>query len=233
MSRRRDVEPPIYNEGRLDELPIPQLSDIENRENPNVEHQNDVQNENETFTQMSTVLTDGNEQEVEIASDQQTRKENPSTTQPSTAQNLTVHDEEFQDSETEQRSDCGNLFEQQPEDEIHHDTYDNHATDPLLIDSVQFKQEYNDLVENHASNSGDIDRLLDIEKSETPVGNEESETYVEDVVDDDLTFLVGKSGIPKPREVHSTLIKRENDPLSGCISYDDTVSRLYLKSVCS
>lgn len=229
MSRRRDVEPPIYNEGRLEELPIPQLNDIENRKNPNV----DVRNENETFAQLSTVLADGNEHEVEIASDEQTRKENPLTGQPSTAQNLSIHDDEFQDSDTEQRSDYGNLFEQQPEDEMHHDVDDNRDTDPLLIDSAQFKREYSDLVENHACNSDDIDRLLDIEESETLVDNEESETYVEDVVDDDLTFLVEKSGIPKPREVHSTLIKRENDPLSGCISYDDTVSRLYLKSVCS
>lgn len=233
MSRRRDVEPPIYNEGRLEELPIPQLNDIGNRENPNIEHQNDVQNESETFAQMFTVLADGNEHEVEIASDEQTQKENPSAGQPSTAQNLTVHDDENQDSDTEQRSDYGNLFEQHPEDEIHHETDDNHATDPLLIDSVQFKHEYSDLVENHAGNSDDIDRLLDIDECETLVDNEESETYVEDVFDDDLTFLVGKSGIPKPQEVHSTLIKRENDPLSGCISYDDTVSRLYLKSVCS
>lgn len=232
MSRRRNVDPPIYNENRLEELPIPQLNDIGNRENPNVEHQNDVQNESETFAHMSTALADGNEHR-KLKSQVDFASENQSTGQPSTAENLTVHDDEFQDSDTEQRSEYGNLFEQQPEDEIHHDTDDNHATDPLLIDSAQVKQEYSNLVENHASNSGDIDRLLDIEESETLVDNEESETYVEDVVDDDLTFLIGKSGIPKPREVHSTLIKRENDPLSGCISYDDIVSRLYLKSVCS
>lgn len=67
----------------------------------------------------------------------------------------------------------------------------------------------------HAVNSSDIDELLD-----------EAE---EIICDDDLIMFVGKTGIPKPWSmVSDNLIKRENDSMSGNISFDEKVIRILI-----
>lgn len=58
---------------------------------------------------------------------------------------------------------------------------------------------------------------------------------VEDVVDDDIVFMVGPNGYPKPYVVSvdpkCNLIKRENDKLTGNIPFNENV-RIFLKFSC-
>lgn len=153
------------------------------------------------------------------------------------------NDESQTDPEQNQYSD---LFDNQDENEFSHSEDGNDESDPLYIDTAQFeiKQEHLDLIGNYAGNSDDIDKLLQDESEEavnsetqivtTENGTDVDETgeiegaigeqLVEEKVYDDVFIIIGKSGIPKPKGMRFKLVKRENDPFSGNISFDDTVS---------
>lgn len=95
------------------------------------------------------------------------------------------------------------------------------------------------LIENHASNNNDIENLLsnDIESGETAgmvatdemaAPNIEIGATLEEKIDDDLSILIGQTGIPKPKEMRFKLVKREDDLFSGDIPFDMTVCIIYL-----
>lgn len=75
------------------------------------------------------------------------------------------------------------LFDNPLEDEILHSEDGNDESDPLCIDTAQFeiKQEHLDLIENHAGNSDDIDKLLQDESGEAV------NTEIQDVITENGT----------------------------------------------
>lgn len=198
----RNVEPPTFNEARLNEEPIPFLgNEISTGENPTDESSID-ENINDAIG--SPQISIENES-VQNASE-------------SVDGDNGVNDENGYD----------NLFNIDPEDEINGGAGEIEASDPLQINTAQFeiKQEHNELVENHAENDIDIDELLENSQNELAT-NSQDETLEEVKVDDDLSIIVGKSGIPKPKGMRYKLVKREKDPFSGSIPYDDIVSIIY------
>lgn len=89
---------------------------------------------------------------------------------------------------------------------------DEHAVvDPL----TPIKREV-PLYEICAANNAEIDELLD--------------EPTEFVFDDDVTIIIGKCGVPKPWAITSdTLIKRQNDAMSGNIAFNSTVSVIFVE----
>lgn len=86
-----------------------------------------------------------------------------------------------------------------------------HTIDPLAIIKVEVP-----LYEVHAANNDEINQILD-----------EAE---EIVCDDDVIMSIGKDGIPKPwAATDDKIIKRQNDPMSGDIAFNVTVSRIFHK----
>lgn len=130
----------------------------------------------------------------------------------------------------------------QQEDKIYESAEEDRNIDPLYIDTAQFeiKCEHLDLIENHASNQIDIEILLSdhvesgetaeivttVETSETDAKIIEVGATLEEKVDDDLSILIGKAGIPKPKAMRFNLVKHEDDLFSGNIPFDMTVSLL-------
>lgn len=250
MERHRNVEPPTFNEQRLNEMPIPELLNNDKSNNvPDDADQSNTSQENETVD--DNLPLNG-------SSDQRNANQNSTSHEIETVgDNLPLDDSSNQRDDTNQTDPGQNkyfgLFDNPHEDEISHseDGNDNDESDPLYIDTAQFeiKQEHLDLIENHAGNSDDIDQLLQDESTEAvhteteSVTNENgtnvtgidvnetgvtesatSEQLVEEMVHDDVFIIIGKSGIPKPKGMRFKLVKRENDPFSGNIPFDDTVS---------
>lgn len=81
------------------------------------------------------------------------------------------------------------------------------------IDPLRMKVESVPLYEADTRNNEEIDALLD----------EQDEICCED----DVTMIISKNGLPKPLAATTNdIIKRENDPISGCISFISKVSIL-------
>lgn len=89
------------------------------------------------------------------------------------------------------------------------------SPDSLTICAVTTKSEYVPLFDIHTGNNAEIDELL-----------EEPEVIE---WDEEVTMMVGKSGVPQPMSVTADeLIKRENDQLSGNIPFNLTVGLILI-----
>lgn len=114
----------------------------------------------------------------------------------------------------DQSPESANIFEQQPE-EVHMDQVEeiiNNVVDPLQITHIKLEPE---ILDNYSSNINSVDQLL--------LPEENDESLQEIVVDDDLTFYVGKSGYAMPTQSSLILVKRQNDAVSGDVAYKEMV----------
>lgn len=96
-----------------------------------------------------------------------------------------------------------------------HENVVDSSIDPLI--NVQVKAEKVPLYEIHTRNNEEINELLD----------EPVEIYCDN--DDELTMIISKDGLPKPfAATEDDMIKRENDPISGNIAFNEEVNALNL-----
>lgn len=236
----RNVEPPVFNENRLFEAPIPELLDnnsiVDGDETVQIgeldenEVSADSPNDTENVDQ-SLRLNNNNGANSDAVDDASTLVE--------PVNNDVQIENENPNESTETRTEYENLFGAQQEDEINEIAEEDGCSDPLYINTAQFeiKCEHLDLIENHASNDDDIEKLLcdDIQGGETAGMVNTAETTItnqvqptsEEKVDDDLFILIGEKGIPKPKEMRYKLVKHEEDLFSGNIPFDMTVSSMH------
>lgn len=111
-------------------------------------------------------------------------------------------------------AESANIFENQPEETSIDQVEEliNNDLDPLHQNDIKVELE---VLDNYSSNIDSVDQLLS--------SAEKDEVIQEIVVDDELTFYVGKSGYAKPTQCSIILVKRQNDVVSGDVAYKELV----------
>lgn len=274
MNHLRNLEPPVYNHRRLNELPIPDLGQQMN-ESTATKHSTLVSNNSdESFVDENndTVdqLSDSNVEPNNDANDEQSINEVNDSGLMNNTDPLAISATENDHTPNEIQNDSsesvdhpanhGNNIDNNDPDSLNTTDHENEqsfnddiriiAVESLAISTnnedneqppnasqnlsavssidlgndaqncnldsssgarVDVKNEFVPLFDLHTANNDAIDELLD-----------EPEEFV---YGDDLTMLVGPSGLPMPwASTEQRMIKRENDPMSGDIPFNEEVS---------
>lgn len=207
MQRQRNVEPLVYNQRRLSELPIPDIG------NQNVATMNsDDENSLQSFI--------NGEEPIEMSNSENTHATDPlgdvafggggvgsSTNNGNGQQSIQLH------GLLNVTNANWTTTAREPERENHFTGLENGTHTPQHdspFANIVVKSEWVPLFNVHSANNDAIDELLD--------------EYEEVPCDDDCMMIVGSSGFAMPMSATTDdLIKREIDPMSGDMPFNETV----------
>lgn len=196
MVRLRNVEPAIYNQRRVAELPLPQLNNLA------VSNDSFAENtESHDGIQADDVV---NNDDLAHSANQNTSDSVANDTQNENSLNLDLNSSEM------------NVAHEYNEpsidfnDEEHQENLDSQIqeNDPLVIVKAESNVEFAPLFNIHVANAAEIEEAL----------------YESDE-DDDVVLVIGSGEMPKPLAATTDdLLKRQDDKMTGDVAFNETVS---------
>lgn len=207
--KQRKIEPAVYNDKRLNELPIPNIDQQADNSNESSENEFDELNDDDhviddnapnkvVSESLGNISTDETIAEMETDEDQTNNGASHANFEPQ----IDLMD--------------GNFLREELE------------ADPLLIGSerLQVKVE-KDPIDIHSENIDALEELL-LNAVNVPT----TDTLATEDDDDDVVFFIGAAGLPKPTiqivDPISNLVKRENDTVTGNMPFNEDVNTISL-----
>lgn len=247
VQRIRNVEPPIYNQSRLAELPVPSVENQISPSNSSIDDHENNDNRSVYDAENNSVIDDASTDD-ELCQNNACLKatSNIQCEHVTNCNHIAVLNEINNavdaTEETSQNSvdpltnsvtenNTSNLTEHAHSDESYeidisqHGEHSNNdgssslATDPLFIETVTPKTEQNiPLVP-----------LYDIHVTNNDEIDELLDEPEEIFCDEEVIMKIGPSGMPKPwAATVDELIKRENDKMTGNIAFNQTVNLIFI-----
>lgn len=225
-NNRRNIKPAIYNAKRLAEEPIPAIC---------AAALGDVTDIN---VDKPAEEVDGPAEEVDERAEEQASSIAPSELELPTIYPLLLSEIDANDIDQANPSEIDELEREQSID-IALDELELPSMDPLQLSEAEIDVKLEtDSNMVHYTNIEAIEQLLTSEEIEPLLVEGDGDdaivenvpSIVQDIIDNDIVFLVGPEGFPKPIVINvdrtTTLVKREKDQITGNIPFNEGVSNI-------